>query len=424
VYRQWADDESVADVDGGTYNFVSAATCWAADAEQTALTYSFAAGRTAAPSGAHLDSNGHLSCTFATADAGTVYDFFIVATDSSGGYDQFRMVIPVIDSSVATPYVTEMGTYYCTVEENPDGEDPGGYLVFPTECFEFNPPSGQHPAARFAIDTPPTHGTLTADLTGLYYVPNEGFCGLDTFTCHWQVYDTVTLQPYPTECNIAPEYIQVGSCVDLAPAQKYGTTVATDLQEPWWQSSQCVPVVDQAVLGVGATSTVTLTVQNPWGDGVPAAGNWTLDFDTAKIRVYEGSQEIVSSHWMGAGTRTCEYVIGSQETITLTVVAISAGAAPIQADWNVWNTIGAWPYPPSYCFGWTTRVDYAVVAVDLNIDSDNNDGYGPPDDSAQEEYLQDNPYGLGKIIIPNWGDTGLPGVLDCWDGYHVGLAAR
>ncbi len=97
------------------------------------------------------------------------------------------------------------------------------------------------------------------------------------------------------------------------------------------------------------------------------------------------------------------------------------GAAPIQADWNVWNTIGAWPYPPSYCFGWTTRADYAVVAVDLSIDSDNNDGYGAPDHSDQEEYLQDNPYGLGKIIIPNWGDTGLPGVLDCWDGYHVGL---
>ncbi len=76
------------DVHGGTYNFVSAAVCWASDAEQTTLDYSFAAGATVVPSGAYLDSNGHVGCTFGTGDAGTVYDFFIVATDSSG--KQFR----------------------------------------------------------------------------------------------------------------------------------------------------------------------------------------------------------------------------------------------------------------------------------------------------------------------------------------------
>ncbi len=317
VYEQWADDEAVADVDGGTYNFVSTATCWAADAEQTPLTYSFADGRTAAPSGAYLDSYGHLCCTFSTADAGTVYDFFVVATDSSGGYDQFRMVIPVIDSTAATPYTTEMGSWYCSVDENSDGEDPGGYLVFPVGTITFpNPPSGQYPAVRFAIDTYPAHGTLTADLTGLYYVPDEGFRGLDTFLCHLEVYNTQNpSQVYPTECNIAPEYIQVGSCVDLAAAQadKYGTTVATDLEQPYWESSRCVPVVDQAVLGVGATLTVTLTLQNPWGDGVPAAGYWTLEFDPAKFRVYDSDgDEILPDRpdlW-GPGTKTPELITG------------------------------------------------------------------------------------------------------------------
>ncbi len=194
------------------------------------------------------------------------------------------------------------------MDENPDGEDAGGYLVFPVETITFpDPPSGEHPAAKFAIDTPPAHGELTADLTGLYYVPDEGFRGLDTFTCHLQVYDTVTLDDYPTECNIAPEYIQVGSTVDLAPAEKYGTTAATDLQEPYWQCSRCVPVVDQAVLGVGATSTVTLTLQNPWGDGVPAAGYWTLEFNPAKFRVYDSDgDEILPDRpdlW-GPGTKT------------------------------------------------------------------------------------------------------------------------
>ena len=76
-----------------------------------------------------------------------------------------------------------------------------------------------------------------------------------------------------------------------------------------------------------------------------------------------------------------------QETITLTVVAISAGAAKIQADWNVWNTIAAYPYPPSFCFGWTTCVDYAVVGADIDTDS-NNDGYidHATDDPVEDQY--------------------------------------
>ncbi len=88
AYTPWYDCEAPVDVHGGTYNFVSAAVCWASDAEQTTLSYSFAAGATVVPSGAYLDSNGHVGCTFGTGDAGTVYDFFIVATDSSG--KQFR----------------------------------------------------------------------------------------------------------------------------------------------------------------------------------------------------------------------------------------------------------------------------------------------------------------------------------------------
>ncbi len=69
------------------------------------------------------------------------------------------------------------------------------------------------------------------------------------------------------------------------------------------------------------------------------------------------------------------------------MVAISAGAAKIQADWNVWNTIAAYPYPPSFCFGWTTCVDYAVVGADIDTDS-NNDGYidHATDDPVEDQY--------------------------------------
>ncbi|NLF06487.1 MAG: hypothetical protein GX594_00690 [Pirellulaceae bacterium] len=60
--------------------------------------------------------------------------------------------------------------------------------------------------------------------------------------------------------------------------------------------------------------------------------------------------------------------------------------------------------------------------IDMDIDSDNNNGYGSPDHSDQEEYLEANPYGLGKLIIPNWLDFDQDGVLNCWDGYFVGSA--
>ncbi len=64
------------------------------------------------------------------------------------------------------------------------------------------------------------------------------------------------------------------------------------------------------------------------------------------------------------------------------------------------------------------KVHVFKAEADLNIDSDNNDGYGKPDHSDQEEYLEDNPYGLGKLILPNWEDTNGDQVLDCWDGYY------
>jgi hypothetical protein len=62
------------------------------------------------------------------------------------------------------------------------------------------------------------------------------------------------------------------------------------------------------------------------------------------------------------------------------------------------------------------------LSLDLNIDSDNSGPYAGPDHSDQEEYLESNAYGLGKLIIPNTGDADNDGVLNCWDGYDVGTA--
>ncbi len=95
------------------------------------------------------------------------------------------------------------------------------------------------------------------------------------------------------------------------------------------------------------------------------------------------------------------------------MVALSPGAAPIQADWNVWNTIGAWLYPPSYCFGWTTRVDYAVVVVDLLVDTDRDNAVDAADEAGKADWTPSR----GAIILLNSDiDNTTTGAPDDWAG--------
>jgi hypothetical protein len=61
-----------------------------------------------------------------------------------------------------------------------------------------------------------------------------------------------------------------------------------------------------------------------------------------------------------------------------------------------------------------------LLEIDLDIDSDNNGGiYGGPSGSDWEDYIEMHTYGLGKVIVPNYGDRDNDGKLDCWDGYGI-----
>jgi len=67
------------------------------------------------------------------------------------------------------------------------------------------------------------------------------------------------------------------------------------------------------------------------------------------------------------------------------------------------------------------------IVFDLDIDSDNyTNGYPSfgmrvmPERSEREEVYEMHDYGLGKVMIPNWGDADGDGILDCWDGYKYG----
>ncbi|MGA2501000.1 MAG: fibronectin type III domain-containing protein, partial [Tepidisphaeraceae bacterium] len=56
--------------------------------------------------------------------------------------------------------------------------------------------------------------------------------------------------------------------------------------------------------------------------------------------------------------------------------------------------------------------------VDLAIDSDNNNGFGLPDQSAREDAIEDDPNKPGKVIPVNDGDCDRDGVPDYADGYN------
>jgi hypothetical protein len=90
-------------------------------------------------------------------------------------------------------------------------------------------------------------------------------------------------------------------------------------------------------------------------------------------------------------------------------------------------TLQAMPVPNTNASAGSDSVKITGYIFDLDIDSDNNNDNSPslgtrvmPERSNREENYEAHDYGLGKIIIPNWGDSDNDQILDCWDGYQQG----
>jgi len=66
------------------------------------------------------------------------------------------------------------------------------------------------------------------------------------------------------------------------------------------------------------------------------------------------------------------------------------------------------------------RAEIAVagVKVDLDIDSDNNNGYDPPDGTSEEDDVEAEPDTAGKLILVNDADSDADGVPDFADGFN------
>jgi hypothetical protein len=67
----------------------------------------------------------------------------------------------------------------------------------------------------------------------------------------------------------------------------------------------------------------------------------------------------------------------------------------------------------------TDAVQLRVFDLDLEVDSDNNNGYGMPNDTPAEDMIEDNPGLPGKIIGVNDGDTDGDGIPGFADGFNL-----
>jgi len=65
------------------------------------------------------------------------------------------------------------------------------------------------------------------------------------------------------------------------------------------------------------------------------------------------------------------------------------------------------------------KVVYSVFLVDLDVDSDNDDGFGMPDQSVEEDRIEDDSDKPGKLIGVNDADQDGDGVPNFADGFDL-----
>ncbi len=312
------------------------------------------------PEEAAIDSNGVFTCKLTLDDAWKVYDFYVRAT-SGGQYDLLHVLVdadiyyvgapvvardyPVTEPYLPTPWLVATDSADNLISLGAASSSYGG-AVWLNGVLE--------------IVTPPQHGTVAADpynSSSVLYTPDAGYRGLDSFTYDWE-YDEIDYYTHQSIgrifTNVATQAVQVGNWLDVVPA----TTYQNDPH--------------QSILGVGEKETTTLLLQNPRGDGVPATGYWSLNFDPNLIHVYTSDgQEVVPDSGGGfsttgkdPGSRVIVTVPGYSSTaVTLTVVGIGGGVADLDATWHVWG----WTGGPQAGWTWSTyqEVKYTVVEVDI-----------------------------------------------------------
>ena len=261
------------------------------------------------PPAAAIDASGHFTCTLGPTPY-TLYDFNVIAKDTKNQEDRLHVVIIISVNNQGDPLTTEFAPSKCiefTDDELAQGYKPIWLGYHPQEAYFTN----------LTIDDPPEHGSLVKNGLTVTYTPTSGYCGVDAFSYHWNYDAHINSTPPRVEnlpTNVGTVQIQVGSWIHLTP------------------NNPSAP--DQTIMGVGDTTTVTLTLQNPRSDGLPTGGYWSLEYLGYPIQVFDDQgKEILPN------AKNLVTVVGVEKQIVLTVKGVSGGYGGIIAHWHVWDCI-------------------------------------------------------------------------------------
>ena len=142
----------------------------------------------------------------------------------------------------------------------------------------------------------------------------------------------------------------------------------------------------------------------------PITGRFIFQYDTSLFRVWDSANKqhlITPYNYTGIGYDFLLFENNSlyvpytgQETVW--VEGISPGAGSITLVWQpLLSPYVYWRNWDGTLFAGEIKVN--VWGIDLDIDSDNDNGFNYPEGDDWEETLEDSPYGLGKLIYE--GDT-------------------
>jgi hypothetical protein len=140
-----------------------------------------------------------------------------------------------------------------------------------------------------------------------------------------------------------------------------------------------------------------------------------LQFDPTKVRVYQANCETVIP-----GGTTFPEVEGL--TLSFLLEGVGMGVGSIALEWIVKIDDEGGSLDGNLVFSQALdTVKYTVWGLDLDVDSDNNNGFNTPDNSMWEEYLEPNEYAIGKMLSVNNPQftpvvIQLPAGLDPHDG--------
>jgi uncharacterized delta-60 repeat protein len=281
------------------------------------------------PEGATMDpESGLFSYHLTEDDAFQIYTFDVKAT-ASGGSDTMHVVF--------APTIRWVGQATAIAD---------GHVLTAVDATD-----GPQFSASRVIDGGPSHGSLApvldenGDPTGyVRYVPEAGFQGLDKFSYHleYDLYDAYgDLVEENASTNTATEYIQVGPFCSI-------------------DTGGMKEVDGKCVVKAGQTTTVTVTLDNPRGDGCAVTGIWSLSYNADVIRVTGGGNCLPGQTNLVKG-------LTSSQTITLTVEGITGGVSDLGVGWGVFTNPEAATTAGQFTIGSSAGVGIACYGVGVTI---------------------------------------------------------